>query len=390
MFNVSHRDTKSRARTGKFTFPSGAEVMTPAYVIVGTYGRVQLLSPEDLNTTKTQIVIVNTYHMWRILETEGKLENFPGLKDHMGWDGALMTDSGGFQVLSLGAGMRHGAGKIAFPGREKKKSGEEIVSLDPDGARFEDIKNNFSGFLTPEKSIGIQECLGADVTFVLDECTSPLHDKKYTKESLSLTNAWALRSLHAKKRKDQMLYGIVQGGTFRDLRESSARFLVKQDFDGFGIGGSLGEEWNQMFPVLDWVIPILPEGKPRHLLGIGEIHDIFEGVERGIDTFDCIIPTREGRNDAVWTRKGRVNGTGKWQESSEPIDEWCDCKFCKGPEAMTRSELKEAGKEKRKYVFSYHNVRFFNKIMEEIRKSIAEDRFLEFKKEFLDGVPKRK
>lgn len=393
-------DSRTHARSGILKTPQGHTVETPAYVIVGTYGQVQLLSGEDLKETKTQMVIANTYQLWRIFGEE-KLRAFPGLHAHMGFDGVLMTDSGGFQVFSLGAARDHGIGKIGFPGDKKKETDGGFVSLSENGAEFLDKKNNFSGFLTPEKSVAIQESLGADCIFVLDECTSPLHDYAYTKKSLELTNRWAERCIQGKKRTDQLLYGIVQGGTFKDLREASAQFLAALPFDGYGIGGSLGKEWEEMLSVLDWAIPLLPHDRPRHLLGIGNIRDIFEGVERGVDTFDCIVPTREGRNGAVWTHAGRESLRGSWKNNEKPIDEACDCKFCSGKEkisrgkiweldraAVTGSEERLIGKQMVKKIFSYHNVRFFNSLMENIREAIKNDSFSEYKKDVLNRIKK--
>lgn len=396
-FEITKKDLHTRARVGFIKTPQGYMAETPAYVIVGTYGQVQLLDANDLHETKTQMVIANTYQLWRIFGEE-KLKTFPGLHPHMKFNGVLMTDSGGFQVFSLGEARNHGIGKIGFPGDKKRETDGGFVTLTEDGAIFNDKKNNFSDFLSPEKSIAIQASLGADCIFVLDECTSPFHDYAYTKESLALTNRWAKRCLDAKKSKDQFLYGIVQGGTFKDLREESAKFLASLPFDGYGIGGSLGKEWEEMLSVLDWTMPHLPESKPRHLLGIGNIRDLFEGVERGIDTFDCIVPTREGRNGAVWTHMGRESLKGSWKGDLNAIDEFCDCKFCSGNEKLSRQEIwkldrvfcsdeeKIIGKQKVKKIFSYHNVRFFNKLMENIRDAIKNDSFLEYKKEFLSRM----
>lgn len=398
MFDIIQRDKNTRARVGKIQLSNQRVVETPAYVIVGTYGEVQLLSPEDLRETKTQMVICNGYQLWRTMGE--KLAGFQGLHAHMGWNGVIMTDSGGFQALSLGAGREHGGGKIAFPDAMKEKKKEKgMVQITDEGILFDDYEKKFKGFLSPEKSVEVQEALGSDIAFALDECTSPFHTEAYTKESLALTNRWELASLKAKKKKEQMLYGIVQGGTYRALREESARFVASQPFDGIGIGGSLGKGREEMAEILDWTIPLLPDEKPRHLLGIGKIRDIFESVERGIDTFDCIIPTRQARNDCAWTHAGSQPISGKWRDDSSPIDLLCDCKFCAGLEKLTRAELwyigkrnfrhaneMKEGRARLKYILSFHNVYFFNTLMEKIRAHIKNGTFLEFKKEFLSQI----
>jgi queuine tRNA-ribosyltransferase/7-cyano-7-deazaguanine tRNA-ribosyltransferase len=399
MFHIENTDSASRARAGTLTLPNGTVVKTPAYVIVGTYGEVKLLSARDLESTKTQMVICNTYHLWPM---HGEDEHFPGLHGHMGWNGCIMTDSGGFQALSLGIARTHGGGKIAFPGMERNAHGQSMVEITREGILFNDKEKDFKGFLTPEKSMAVQNRLGSDIAFVLDECTSPLHDKDYTKASLELTNSWELKSLQSKN-ENQLLYGIVQGGTYEDLRVASARFVASHPFDGFGIGGSLGHGRDEMIQVLAWTIPHLPSEKPRHLLGIGRIQDIFDGVEQGVDTFDCIIPTRHARNERAWTHHGWVNVSGAWRGSEDPIDAECDCKFCAGSEKMTRGEIWKIGKDdfrtpddmrkgklRMKRILSYHNVRFFNKLMEDIRLHIRNGTFGEFKKEFLSRIPEGK
>lgn len=391
MFSIIHKDSGSKARTGKLFLRSGLTVETPAYVIVGTYGRVQLLGEFDLFQTKTQIVISNTYQLWR---TKG---NIDALKNKI----ATMTDSGGFQVFSLGAARSHGMSKIAFQGDLRNKNGKSMVRVTEEGIEFNDNdhEKDFNGFLTPQKSILIQEELGADIIFALDECTSPAHDKEYTKKSLELSNRWELKCLETKSKNGQFLYGIIQGGAFEDLRKESAQFIGRQNFDGFGIGGSLGSRWEEMLSILKWTIPFLPEEKPRHFLGMGTIKDVFEGVERGIDTFDCIIPTSNGRHELAWTNEGKNPLNSSWKEQKIPIDKDCDCKFCTS-ELITKNDLyllnNGDGKnpEKRKseqrmvkYVLSHHNVSFFNSLMEKIREAIKKDSFLQLKKEYFEKIP---
>lgn len=386
MFNygVIKKDPGSRARVGIIETSHGV-VETPAYVMVGTNAAVRALSPEEVAETKTQIVIANTYHLWR--ELGGALENFEGLHQRMKFDGAIMTDSGGFQVFSLGFGREHGVGKIAniFPGEGVAAGREErnLVTISDDGVSFDD--NGRELFLNPELSVGIQEKLGADIILAFDECTSPLNDYEYTKGALRRTHVWAKRCLAAKTRADQALYGIVQGGEYRDLREESAAFIGKLPFEGLAIGGSLGKSKQDMLNILEWTVPLLPEDKPRHLLGIGGIEDIFEGAARGVDTFDCVIPTREARHGSLWTAAGRIDvKKGSFAGDAGPLEKNCPCPAC--AEGVTRGELRELFKAKNPRagrLATIHNVWFFNDLMGKIRESIREGKFSELKKEVL-------
>ncbi|MGC9603488.1 MAG: tRNA guanosine(34) transglycosylase Tgt [Minisyncoccia bacterium] len=430
-FRVLKKDRRTNARVGFLKTPHGA-VLTPSYVMVGTHAEVRCLTPLDIPKTKTQLIIANTYHLWRMLGE--KLDKFPGLHGFMKWNGVIMTDSGGFQVFSLGFAREHGVGKVAnmFPGnaggqaflgtaldalqrrvrassrpdfsasRRPSKSGlrelpqnnlpagegnssdrKNLVRITEDGAYFNEGGENL--FLNPEISIGIQEKLGADIILAFDECTSPLHDHAYTKGAMIRTHNWAKRSLAAKKRSDQWLYGIVQGGEFEDLRKESAEFIGRMPFDGFAIGGSLGRSRSGMFDVIKWSVPYLPEEKPRHLLGIGRIDDLFEAVEMGMDTFDCVIPTREARHGSLWTKFGRFDiKKGGWQGSYMKIQGDCRCPVC-GEMEITRGELYELFKTKDSNaarLSTIHNSFFFNDLMEKIRNSIREENFPEFKKEF--------
>ncbi|MCL4392038.1 tRNA guanosine(34) transglycosylase Tgt [Patescibacteria group bacterium] len=424
-FKIVKKDKDSRARVGVIETPHGI-VETPAYTMVGTNAAVRTLSSEDVAETKTQIVIVNTYHMWKGLGD--KLEVFEGLHAKMKWQGPLMTDSGGFQVFSFGFGREHKIGKIAqrFPesmlsrgssrstvelgireadstvrerrlasvaGAEEQpatrdnvhsgRSDRNLVKITEEGVYFYDGEERF---LNPEISMHIQEKLGADIIFAFDECTSPLNDYEYTKGSMVRTHRWALRSLAAKKREDQALYGIVQGGEFEDLRKESARVVGSMAFDGFGIGGSFGKE--EMLDVLDWVTPLLPEGRPRHLLGIGRIEDIFAGVERGIDTFDCVIPTREARHGSLWTKGGRFDvRKGKYAEDKGKIENDCLCPVCL--RGISRKELHDLFKAKDQEagrLATIHNVWFFNDLMAKIRKAIMEGTLKELKEEYLEEM----
>lgn len=390
MFEVIKRENESQARVGVLKTAHG-EIETPSYVVVGTQGEVRSLSPADLSLSKTQIVIANTYHLFRNLGEEG-LKNFDGLHKKMGFGGVIMTDSGGFQVFSLGFGRVHGVGKIAniFPNEGKNPQighldgKENLVRITEDGVYFMDGGREF--FLDARTSIWIQERLGADIVLAFDECTSPFHGYEYTRAAAERTHKWARLCLEAKRRSDQLLYGIVQGGAFRDLREKSAKFIGSLPFDGFAIGGSLGKSRAEMFEVIRITTPFLREDRPRHLLGIGKIDDLFEAVELGIDTFDCVVPTREARHAGVWTRAGRIQITkSRYRDDSGKLDEDCACPVCLGGDirkkdlyALFKAKDREAGR-----FATIHNVFFFNDLMERIRESIREGRFSEFKKEFL-------
>jgi queuine tRNA-ribosyltransferase/7-cyano-7-deazaguanine tRNA-ribosyltransferase len=408
MFQITSQDPSSHARTGLLT-TAHCVVETPSYVVVGTHANVRTLTPTDLDATRTQVVIANTYHLWR---RKGKeLEIYDGLHNELGWNGSIMTDSGGFQVFSLGAAREHGVSKIAniFPDENKKsinRIDKNLVRITEEGVYFADPQydDGREEYLDAERSIAIQEKLGADIILAFDECTSPLHSYKYTKEATLRTHRWAKRSLQAHthpvdvgRLRRQLLYGIVQGGMFEDLRHESGRFIGSLSFDGFAIGGSLGKSRSDMLKVLEWTMPHLPDDRPRHLLGIGTIEDIFACVRYGIDTFDCVIPTREGRHGAIWTRHGRIDITrGVYDGDSTPLEEGCECFVCT-TEQTTKHDLywlfrkvqtptgwtfnPEGGRRA-----TIHNVFFFNRLMADIRKAINEGRFEEFAQKILRQV----
>ena len=380
MFSIIAKDSSSRARSGIIKTPHG-NIKTPAYVIVGTRGEVRTLSPEDLKNTKTQAIIANTYHL---------RENPRSVHDLLGWQGPVMTDSGGFQVFSLGFRRENGAGKLLETGSLKVRR-ENRVRITDEGAYFL-VPSNVEGttekgeeFLGPKESMEIQRKLGADIIFAFDECTSPIHDYEYTKEAMERTHKWEKQCLEIQplNKKEQLLYGIVQGGEFRDLREESAKYIGSLPFDGFAIGGSLGRSRNNAFNILDWAIPLLPEEKPRHFLGIGKVEDIFDGVSAGIDTFDCVIPTREARHGRLWVKNGYFDIIKSAHKNDfSPIEADCACETC---EHFTKSEVRERFKAKDQEagrLATIHNVYFFNTLMERVRESIQEGTFQKLKREY--------
>lgn len=390
-FEEIKKDKNSAARVGVITTPFG-ERMTPSYVFAGTNGYVRTLDPEHLRDFSVGMLVANTFHLWQNPGAE-EIKKRGGLHKYMDFDGVIMTDSGGFQVFSYGFSREHGVLKVGnvFPGEQKAPtrphSGINKVRITEEGAYFE-LGDDKEHFLSPEKSIEIQEALGADIILAFDELTSPKHDYEYVKNSLARTHRWALRSLAAHK-SDQALFGIIQGSNFRDLREEAARFVTSQPFGGVAVGGSLGDTKQEMHTILGWLTPIL-ETQPnwqRHLLGIGQIDDILEGVERGIDTFDCVIPTREARHGCAWTPKGRISiESEKYKDSKERIMPDCACHACQKYtigelRAMYKAKNHESGR-----LLTLHNITFFQELMTQIRESILEDRFLEFKKKYLLGL----
>jgi queuine tRNA-ribosyltransferase len=407
-FEIIKKDPTSNARLGTLKTRHGV-VETPAYVIVGTHGKIRCLEGAEIEATKTQMIISNTYHLWRTLGDEG-LNSFVGLHEYMGWQGPIMTDSGGFQVFSLGFLREFGLRRGGMQGRadsSQKSEGklesvsENLVRITPSGVYFREIESEDEEYLDAELSVRIQEQLGADIIVAFDEPTSPKHDHEYTRAAMERTHAWAKRSLDAKADTNQMMYGVVQGGNFQDLRSESARFIGAMPFDGFAIGGTYGEGYGgtreDTRNMLEWSIPRLPATMPRHLFGVGRIEDLFLGVEQGIDTFDCVIPTREARHGRLWTSSGHIDITkGAFRSDDRPIDSACTCSVCADgfdmlntSKKVTRRELHDyfkTGSSQAGNLATLHNVYFFNDLMERIRSSISEDNFKEFKDHYLSQL----
>ena len=398
-FTIIARDEKSRARAGILHTPHG-DVETPAYVVVGTHAKVRTLESADIAASETQLIIANTYHLWQTLGEKG-LARYAGLHKAMRWNGALMTDSGGFQVFSMGAAREHGARKVAkkiVPSPITKHSHilknvrmsrpinsveKSLVRITEDGVMFTTAGKRH--WLDAEKSIRIQEQLGADIIFAFDEPSSPHHDHAYTQAAVARTHRWAERS-YAARTSHQMMYGIVQGGPYEDLRRESAAFIGAMPFDGIAIGGSysnsFGDSRQQTLREVAWAVPHLPEDKPRHLLGIGLVEDLFSCVAAGMDTFDCVVPTREARHGSLWTSRGRIDiKKSVYADDKSVLDEECTCIVCADMKiekavlrALFKSKNPEAGR-----LATLHNVSFFNLLMERIRISILNGRFSEEK-----------
>lgn len=361
-FTLLKKDTKTAARRGRLETPHGI-IETPIFMPVGTHAAMKAMTPEQVTATGAQIILSNTYHL-HLRPGEGLVEKAGGLHKFMAWNGPILTDSGGFQVFSLpnkriteeGAYFRH------------EISGEEV-------------------YLDPARAIAIQEALGADIIMAFDECIPYPCDKQYAAQSTRKTLRWAEACKKAQTRKDQALFGIVQGSVFEDLREMCAKELVAMDFPGYAIGGvSVGEGLELLKKVVAMTAPFLPENKPRYLMGVGLPEDIFESVERGIDMFDCVIPTRYARSATLFTRRGKIRLTNKnYRRDFYPIDPSCNCYACKNFSRAYIHHLFNANEVLSAILASIHNVHFYLNMMAEIRLSIEEGRFAACKQEFLAG-----
>ena len=389
-FDITHRFGDTLARTGVIHTPHG-DIKTPAFIVVGTKANVKAVVPEMVEAVGGQAVLANAYHLYlqpghKLIEKAGYLGKF------MNWNGPTFTDSGGFQVLSLGSGFKKVLAMTTDVEAEIAiaKKGSRHAWVDDDGVKFKSHLDGSMHKFTPELSMQIQAGIGADITFAFDELTSLIDLYDYQVESLKRTHEWAERSLAEVKRLRaerpeklyQALFGVLQGANYEDLRKSTAEFLGNMDFDGYGIGGAL--EKDQMAEIIGWVNAILPENKPRHLLGISEPNDIFAAIEQGIDTFDCVSPTRVARNGAAYTPHGRVNMRGlKYREKFEPIMDNCDCYTCQHYTAAYICHLLHAKETLAGTLLSIHNERFIIKLVDDIRASLKDDTFYEFRDQFL-------
>ncbi|MBU5690050.1 MAG: tRNA guanosine(34) transglycosylase Tgt [Candidatus Aenigmarchaeota archaeon] len=385
-FKIKHQDDKCLARIGEIKTKHG-KIETPVFLPVATNASVKSLTTRDMLELNAEILMANTYHLF-LRPGLDVIESHGGLHKFMNWSLPLMTDSGGFQAFSLGIGAKHGVGKIAGEAKQIKKI--KHAKVNDDGVIFYSQYDGKKVFLTPELSIQIQQILGSDIMLAFDECTSPLSNYNYNKKAMLRTHKWAERCLKARE-TDQGLYGIIQGGIFKDLREQSAKFICSLDFDGIAIGGSFGK--NEMYTVLDWLSKIITRDKPVHLLGIGTIEDFFNSIERGIDSFDCVTPTRLARVGFAFIRpedggnvknKFRIDiGRAEYKKDQRPISEVCNCYTCKN---YTRSYLRHLYNVKELAFYrlmSIHNLNFFLQLMKEIRKSIKNSSFIEMKNEWL-------
>ena len=370
------------------------DIQTPAFVVVGTKATVKAVSPEQVKDFGAQVVLANTYHLY-LQPGDYRIAAAGGLHKFMNWSGPTMTDSGGFQVFSLGAAYGKNISKITSSEESpllltesKEDAVVKIATIDPEGVTFKSIIDGSLHYFTPERSIEIQHNIGADIIFAFDECTSPNEPLRYQQEALDRTHRWAKKCLTYHKSKEnsekQALFGIIQGGRFEELRKESAKVLGEMDFDGYGIGGSFAKE--DMSKAVKWVNDILPEEKPRHLLGIGEPEDLFMAVENGCDLFDCVAPTRIARNGQIYTKSGKENLlNNKFIEDYTPLDSECGCYTCKNYTRAYAAHLFRAKEMFAATLASIHNEYFIVNLVKKMREAILNENFAEFKKEFLEN-----
>ena len=371
-FKILKKSAKSRARLGILKTDHGA-VETPAFVPVATGASVKTLVSEDISPAKSQILIANTFHL-HLRPGEKIVKAAGGLSKFMNWSGPTMTDSGGFQVFSLGFGREYGLSKVTKKGgvRIEKDRQPRLLKISDEGVLFTSFIDGAELFLGPKESIKIQADIGADINFAFDECPPPSVDYDYMKKSLARTHRWAEICLKSKKSK-QILYGIIQGGGFADLRKQSASFIGSLDFDGFGIGGEFGADKRDMSRMLKITLAELPEKKPRHLLGIGYPEDMLRVVKEGVDTFDCTVPTHFARHGVAFTSAGRFDLSKKiFLTDKKPLDSKCACVTCRGYSRSYLSHLFRAKEITGLRLLTFHNLFFFNSLVEKIREAVRQ------------------
>ncbi len=352
---------QSGARLGKIYTPHGV-IDTPIFMPVGTQATVKAMSPEELEIMDARIILSNTYHLY-LRPGHELVKKAGGLHKFMNWKRAILTDSGGFQVFSLG----------------------DLRKIKEEGVEFRSHLDGSKHFISPEKAIDIQNALGADIIMSFDECAPYPADRSYVKNSLERTTRWAKRGLlHHARPQEQALFGIIQGGMYHDLRYESAMQLIEMDFPGYSIGGlSVGEPKEMMYDVLDHLTPHMPADKPRYLMGVGSPDDLIEGVLRGVDMFDCVLPTRIARNGTAMTSEGKlVVRNATYQEDFLPLDPSCSCYTCRNYSRAYIRHLVKANEIMASRLITNHNLHFLLDLMRQVREAIAADRLLDFRKEF--------
>ena len=362
-YELLKQEKNTKARNGILHTNHGS-YETPIFMPVGTLANVKTLVPEELKEMHSAVILSNTYHLW-LRPGEDIVSKAGGLHKFMNYDGPILTDSGGFQVFSLA---------------KPKNISEE-------GVKFKSHIDGRELFLTPEKSIGIQNKLDSDIAMSFDECPPASADYKYMKNSIERTLRWAKRGKDVHSNENQSLFGIIQGGAYEDLRKFSATETVKLDFDGYSIGGVANdnESKEDMYKAIDYSIPYIPDDKPRYLMGVGEPIDIIEGVIRGIDMFDCVLPTRIARHGNAFSHHGKMNlRNAKFKEDFTPIENDCDCYTCKHYTKAYIRHLLVANEQLAGRLLSIHNIRFLIKLTEDLREAIKNDNILEYKEKFLN------
>ncbi|MCM1635521.1 tRNA-guanine transglycosylase [Latilactobacillus sakei] len=362
-YRLIKKEKHTGARLGEIVTPHGT-FKTPMFMPVGTQASVKTMAPEDLKEMGAGIILSNTYHLW-LRPGEDIVEKAGGLHKFMNWDRGVLTDSGGFQVFSL----------------------TKLRDISEEGVAFKSHLNGEKLFLSPEKAIHVENALGADIMMSFDECPPFFESYDYVKKSVERTSRWAERGLIAHQNPaTQGLFGIVQGAGFEDLRRQSARNLVGMDFPGYSIGGlSVGESKGEMNRVLDFTTPMLPEDKPRYLMGVGSPDALIDGVIRGVDMFDCVLPTRIARNGTTMTSQGRlVVKNAKYSEDFRPLDPKCDCYVCKNYTRAYIRHLIKADETFGIHLTSYHNLYFLINLMHQVQDAIEQDNLLEFREAFFE------
>jgi len=365
-FELIHQDKNSKARVGKLTTARG-QIDTPSFMPVGTQGTVKTLSPQELEDSGAQIVLSNAYHLFLRPGTE-VIKKAGGLHNFMSWQKPILTDSGGYQIFSLAL----------------------LRKVNDEGVQFQSHIDGAKHVITAEKAIKIQEGLDSDIMMPLDECVHYPCSRDYAEIAMRRTVDWGRRSKRVLQQEHQLLFGIIQGATYEDLRKESVQALTEIDFAGYAIGGvSVGEPKNLRYNIVNFVTGLLPQDKPRYLMGVGLPEDIIEAVDFGIDMFDCVVPTRYGRNGTAFTSTGKLTvRNSPYIEDFTPLDEKCSCYTCQNFSRSYLRHLFNAEEILGLRLVSLHNVHFFLDLMRKIREAISQDRFLEFKKEFLTNYNK--
>jgi queuine tRNA-ribosyltransferase len=384
-FEVTKNCPETKARAGRFKTSHG-EVQTPVFMPVGTQGTVKAMTPEELKGLGAEIILGNTYHL-SLRPGHEVIKGLGGLHKFMHWDGPILTDSGGFQIFSLGREFREGGIKTsrARQGTDDAKDGPISVRLSDEGVHFQSpIDGGVRHFLTPEIAIEIQEALGSDIMMVLDECLPHGENERRTKESMDLSLKWAERCLAA-RRSDNALFGIVQGGMFKNLRSEYIERL-SGGFDGYSIGGlSVGEPNELMYEIADHCTDLLPKDKPRYLMGVGTPEDLLECIDRGIDMFDCVMPSRNGRTGTVMTEKGDINvKNSRYRDDPNPPDRDCRCYTCRNYSMAYIRHMFMCNEILGARLATIHNLHFYLNLIRDIRSAIGGERFAEFKRGFIE------
>lgn len=359
-FSITANDPASAARTGSIATPHGT-IPTPIFMPVGTQATVKAMTPDELVQVGARIILGNTYHLY-LRPGHELVRKMGGLHKFMQWHGPILTDSGGFQVFSLG----------------------ELRKITEEGVKFQSHIDGSYHFISPETSIAIQEALGADIIMCFDECPPSPGNFEYVSRSLEMTTRWARRCKEAKTRPDQALFGIVQGGIFPELRRKSMDQLQEIGFDGYALGGvSVGEEKERMLDVMNFSAPLFPADKPRYVMGIGTPEDLIEGINAGYDMFDCVMPTRNARNGMLFTSQGRVNiKRGEYLDDESPLDPECSCYVCRTFSRSYLRHLFRCGEILSARLNTHHNLHYYLNLMDSARVAISEGRFSAFRKEF--------